>query len=54
MSDQLAKRVRLAAAAGWWTILIAAIWLTLGWLSTLCLLRNKPDWVLWAWGAKSF
>ena len=50
MDDSLAKRVGSAAAAGWWTILIAAIWLTASWLLWLWLLHAQPGWVLTLWG----
>ena len=50
MSASLAKRTRAAATAGWWTLLIAAIWLTLGWLTSLALLSARPKWLLTLWG----
>ncbi len=50
MSEDLSKRVRAAAAAGWWTVLIGGIWLALSWLFLLVILSNEPDWMLWLWG----
>lgn len=50
MNDSLAKHVRAAAVAGWWTILIAAVWLTLAWVLWLIILATKPDWLLTLWG----
>jgi hypothetical protein len=52
MSDsaEFARRVGSAAVAGWWTILIAALWLTAVWLAWLGLLAAEPGWVLKLWG----
>jgi len=52
MNDSLAQRVRSAAVAAWWTILIAAIWLTVGWLIWLAILSAQPSWLLTLWGRK--
>lgn len=49
-NSEMAKRVRAAAVAGWWTILIAVIYMTAAWLGFLTLLHCKPDWMLWMWG----
>ena len=55
MSDQLATRVRSAATAGWWTILIAMIWMTAGWLLwVFWLLPCQPSWVITLWGGQEF
>ena len=51
MNDDFAKRVRSAAIAGWWTVLIAAIFLTLQWFAFLSMMRHKPAWVLELWGS---
>ena len=50
MNDAFTLRVRSATSAAWWTVLIGAIWLTLSWLAGLCLLANRPAWVLSLWG----
>ena len=50
MDDNLAKRVGAAAAAGWWTILIGAAWITGAWLVWMALLYFRPDWMLSLWG----
>ncbi|HET8578823.1 MAG TPA: hypothetical protein VFO18_17130 [Methylomirabilota bacterium] len=50
MNDDFAKRVGSAAIAGWWTILIGSLFLTLQWLMSQMLLSAKPDWVLTLWG----
>ena len=50
MDDTFAQRVRTAAVAGWWTTLIAVIWLTVTWLLWLPILSVKPAWILTLWG----
>ncbi len=50
MDEQLARRVRAAAGAGWWTLLIGAIWLTAGWLALLAIMHYQPEWVQKLWG----
>jgi len=51
MSEELAKRVRAAAAAGWWTVIIFAVYVTIGWLIVLAVLHAQPEWMLAMWGA---
>ena len=50
MDDKLAERVRAAAAAGWRTILIAAVGLTISWAFWLAIMATRPSWLraLWA------
>lgn len=50
MDEVFAKRVRDAAIAGWWTILIAAIVATVQWLGFMAVTHFRPDWVLCLWG----
>ena len=50
MNETLQKRVRSAAVAGWWTILIAAVWMTVGWVAFLVILNTEPGWMLRLWG----
>jgi len=50
MADLFYNRVRTAAVAGWWTVLIAVLWLTVGWLAWMWLLKAQPDWLLALWG----
>ena len=50
MDNNCAKCVRAAAVAGWWTLLIAAIFVTVQWLAYLMIMRAKPAWVLGLWG----
>ena len=50
MPESFAQVVRSAAVAGWWTVLIAAIWLTLVWLIWRRILKTKPAWLIRMWG----
>jgi len=50
MNDAFEVRVRAAAMAGWWTLLIAAIVLTIQWLAYLFLISSRPAWLLTLWG----
>ena len=52
MADGPAERVRAAAVAAWWTVLIGAIWVTAGWLMSMAFLRCEPEWVRALWGGK--
>jgi hypothetical protein len=44
MNDAFQQRVRAAAVAGWWTVLIAIVFLTLVWMVFLFLLSARPPW----------
>lgn len=50
MNGEFAKRVRSAAIAGWWTLLIAAIFLLVNWSAYLAIMGCKPAWMLKFWG----
>jgi hypothetical protein len=50
MDGNLELRVRSAGIAGWWTLLIAALVLTVQWLAYLWVMASRPEWVLWLWG----
>ena len=50
MTEEFEELVEAAAAAGWWTVLIGAIWLTLVWLLWRSILKSKPAWLLKLWG----
>ncbi len=50
MNDPLTVRVRSAAVAGWWTVLIAVCFIILLWLAYLRLTTIHPAWVLRLWG----
>jgi hypothetical protein len=44
MNDVFQQRIRAAAIAGWWTVLIAAGFLTLVWIIFLVLMSTRPSW----------
>ena len=50
MCPQVAKIIQAAAVAGWWTVLIGVIWMTVGWLIWRQILSSKPEWVRKFWG----
>ena len=50
MNDPFATRVRAAAVAGWWTILIASGFTTLLWTAYLLIMSCQPAWILTLWG----
>jgi hypothetical protein len=50
MNDMFEKRVRAAAVAGWWVLLIAVAFLVVQWLAYLAVMNARPAWVLSLWG----
>jgi len=50
MSDNLETKVRCAAVAGWWTLLIAAVIFLVQWVVYLLVVPAQPAWVLTLWG----
>lgn len=50
MNDLFTLRVRSAAVAGWWTILVAVCFVILLWLAYLCVTTTHPAWILRLWG----
>ncbi len=50
MNDIFAKRVRAAAIAGWWTLLVAAIFLAIQWRAYLLIMNARPEWMRDLWG----
>jgi hypothetical protein len=44
------KKVRAAAVAGWWTVLIAVLFVTLQWIIYLVVMSDRPAWLLSMWG----
>jgi hypothetical protein len=45
MNDIFVKKVRAAAVAGWWTLLIAVIFLWIQWIAYLYIMSARPEWV---------
>ncbi len=50
MNEELATRVRSAAIAGWWTLLVTAVFIGLQWALFLIVMEYKPAFVLSLWG----
>jgi hypothetical protein len=51
MNDIFEKRVRAAAVAGWWTLLIAVGFLLIQWILYLLVMSAHPAaWLLSLWG----
>ena len=50
MDDTFEKRVRAAAVAGWWTLLIAAGFLAFQWIAYLLVISTRPAWLPSLWG----
>lgn len=50
MNDIFEKRVKAAAVAGWWMVLITAGFVTLQWVVYLAVLWAKPACLLAMWG----
>ena len=50
MDEQSLKRLSAAVRAAWWTILIFAAWLVLGWIDFLLIMHIRPSWLLTLWG----
>jgi hypothetical protein len=50
MSDSFEKKVRAAAVAGWWVVLIGYALLTVIWLVYLALVSTRPAWLPGMWG----
>lgn len=36
--------------AGWWTVLIAVVFLTVQWIVYLMVISRQPEWVICFWG----
>jgi hypothetical protein len=52
MDGEFAKRVRSAAIAGWWTLLITWICLVVNWAAYLLTMAYKPEWMMKYWLGK--
>jgi len=50
MNDVLEKRVKAAAVAAWWIVLIAVGFIMVQWLLYLLVMSARPAWVLAWWG----
>ncbi|MFA5179901.1 MAG: hypothetical protein WC405_01150 [Syntrophales bacterium] len=50
MDDLFTKKVRAAAVAGWWTVLIAYCILLIQWFAYLLIIPRQPSGMLFFWG----
>jgi hypothetical protein len=50
MNDMFETKVRCAAVAGWWTVLVAAGIFLIQWVIYLLVVPAQPAWVLTLWG----
>ena len=50
MDDLFIRKVRTAAVAGWWTLLIAYCILLVQWLAYLLIMTKQPAGILSIWG----
>jgi hypothetical protein len=50
MSDSFENKVRAAAVATWWVLLIGYALLTVTWGVYLILITTRPEWLLALWG----
>jgi hypothetical protein len=50
VNDPFEKKVRAAAVAGWWVILIGYALLTVTWVAYLIIVSTRPAWMLAMWG----
>ena len=50
MNSSFEKKVRAAAVAAWWVVLIGYVLLVLTWLVYLGLATTRPAWLLAMWG----
>jgi hypothetical protein len=50
MNDTFEKKVRAAAVAGWWVILIGYALLLVIWVVYLFIMSSRPAWLLTMWG----
>jgi hypothetical protein len=50
MNDPFEKKVRAAAVAGWWVVLVGYLLLTLTWAVYLALMSARPAWMRAMWG----
>ena len=48
--DAFERKVQSAAVAGWWTLLIAAGFLTIQWIAYLIVMSTRPAWILFLLG----
>jgi hypothetical protein len=50
MNDSFEKKVRAAAVAAWWVLLIGYVLLTVTWFVYVAIVSARPSWLLAMWG----
>src|SRR5579871_6500940 len=50
MNDSFEKKVRGAAVAAWWVVLIGYALLTVTWVAYLIIVSSRPAWLVAMWG----
>jgi hypothetical protein len=50
MDNTFESRLKAFVRAGWWTVLIGGIFLTLQWIFYLVFMSSRPSWSLAIWG----
>ena len=50
MNDSFQKKVRSAAVAGWWVVLLALGFLLLLWITYFIIIPARPAWLAAMWG----
>lgn len=50
MDDLFSKKIRAAAVAGWWTLLIAYCILLIQWLAYVLIMTQQPESMFCLWG----
>ena len=50
MNGSFEKRLRAAAVAGWWVVVVTFGVTTLNWLAYLAIMHSRPAWYLAMWG----
>jgi hypothetical protein len=52
MNDPFEKKVRAAAVAGWWVVLLVFVLLLIQYLAYLFLVPTRPAWLIAMWGLR--
>jgi hypothetical protein len=50
LNDIFQRKVSAAAVAGWWTLLVAVVFLLIQWIVYLFIMNARPEWLLDLWG----
>jgi hypothetical protein len=50
MNESFQNKLQASVKAGWWTLLIGAVFLTIQWIIYLVLMSSQPSWLPALWG----